>query len=160
MRTVVYRSLNPEPRVSVVFSLCRTSPTLYKHDSISAINPGIFHSDTDCRDAALDGNTRRCRDSSLRRTREANEFDAALFSLVWAGFMFVFFSLSGSKLPSYIHRRCSLRLPCSSVQRLATVDGRRLAWQLMPVAVLAAAGLLQCRLRRAARQRCAASVVV
>ena len=78
--------------------------------------------------------------AACRRTREANEFDAALFSLVWAGFMFVFFSLSGSKLPSYILPMFpALALLLGA--RLATVDGRRLAWQLMPVAVLAAAGL-------------------
>ena len=37
-----------------------------------------------------------------RAPAEANGFRWRVFCLVWAGFVFVFFSLSGSKLPSYI----------------------------------------------------------
>ena len=42
MRTVVYRSLNPEPRVSRGFSLCTNISNAIRARFISAINPGIF----------------------------------------------------------------------------------------------------------------------
>jgi len=77
--------------------------------------------------------------TALRRTR-CREFDPTLFLLIWAGFIFVFFSASGSKLPSYI-------LPIFPAlalligARLATINGRTLAWQLAPVLVLGVAGL-------------------
>lgn len=63
------------------------------------------------------------------------------FLLIWAVFIFVFFSLSGSKLASYI-------LPIFPAlalligERLSRIEGRRLFWQILPVAFLAAAGLL------------------
>ena len=67
-------------------------------------------------------------------------FDPLLFALLWAGFIFLFFSASGSKLPSYI-------LPIFPALaliiglRLKTITGRTLAWQLVPIAAIAAAGL-------------------
>ena len=67
-------------------------------------------------------------------------FDPTLFSLLWAGFIFAFFSVSGSKLPSYI-LPIFPALALLVALRLATISGRTLAWQLAPVAVLALAGL-------------------
>lgn len=77
--------------------------------------------------------------AALRRSR-SRTFDPTLFLLLWAGFIFVFFSASGSKLPSYI-------LPIFPALalliglHLGTIRGRRLALQLLPIALLAAAGL-------------------
>jgi 4-amino-4-deoxy-L-arabinose transferase-like glycosyltransferase len=77
---------------------------------------------------------------SLRNVR-INGFKPKRFLLIWAVFIFVFFSLSGSKLASYI-------LPIFPAlalligEHLSRIDGRRLFWQILPVAFLAAAGLL------------------
>ncbi|MDP3483709.1 MAG: glycosyltransferase family 39 protein [Sulfuricella sp.] len=71
----------------------------------------------------------------------AQRFKPKRFLLIWAAFIFVFFSLSGSKLASYI-------LPIFPAlalligEHLSRIDGRRLFWQILPVAFLAAAGLL------------------
>lgn len=68
-------------------------------------------------------------------------FKPKRFLLIWAVFIFVFFSLSGSKLASYI-------LPIFPAlalligDHLSRIDGRRLFWQILPVAFLAAAGLI------------------
>ncbi|MDO9063948.1 MAG: glycosyltransferase family 39 protein, partial [Sulfuricella sp.] len=68
-------------------------------------------------------------------------FKPKRFLLIWAVFIFVFFSLSGSKLASYI-------LPIFPAlalligEHLSRIDGRRLFWQILPVAFLATAGLL------------------
>ena len=67
-------------------------------------------------------------------------FDPLLFTLLWAGFIFAFFSASGSKLPSYI-LPIFPALALIIALRLTTISGRTLAWQLTPVAVIAAAGL-------------------
>ena len=75
-----------------------------------------------------------------RLAKDAN-FDPLLFTVLWAGFIFAFFSVSDSKLPSYI-------LPIFPALaliiglRLTTISGRALAWQLAPIAVLAVAGLI------------------
>jgi 4-amino-4-deoxy-L-arabinose transferase-like glycosyltransferase len=75
------------------------------------------------------------------RQRGNDGFDPRLFLLLWSGFIFFFFSLSGSKLPSYI-------LPIFPAlalligRYLATVSGKVLAWQLAPIAVLALAGIV------------------
>jgi 4-amino-4-deoxy-L-arabinose transferase-like glycosyltransferase len=75
-----------------------------------------------------------------QRTSDAH-FDPLFFSLLWAGFIFAFFSASGSKLPSYI-------LPIFPAlalvigRRLTSISGRVFAWQLVPVALLAIAGLI------------------
>ncbi|MBU1690439.1 MAG: glycosyltransferase family 39 protein [Gammaproteobacteria bacterium] len=77
---------------------------------------------------------------SLRNTCH-HGFKPKRFLLIWAVFIFVFFSLSGSKLASYI-------LPIFPAlalligDHLSRIDGRRLFWQILPVAFLAAAGLL------------------
>ncbi|MHB1591898.1 MAG: phospholipid carrier-dependent glycosyltransferase [Sulfuricella sp.] len=68
-------------------------------------------------------------------------FKPKRFLLIWAVFIFVFFSLSDSKLPSYI-------LPIFPAlalligERFSRIDGRRLFWQILPVAFLSAAGML------------------
>ncbi len=68
-------------------------------------------------------------------------FKPKRFLLIWAVFIFVFFSLSGSKLASYI-------LPIFPAlalligDHLSRIDGRRLFWQILPVAFLAMAGLM------------------
>jgi 4-amino-4-deoxy-L-arabinose transferase-like glycosyltransferase len=77
---------------------------------------------------------------TLKRSRTAS-FDPTLFLLLWAGFIFVFFSASGSKLPSYI-LPVFPALALVIAVRLTTISGRALAWQLAPVAILALAGLI------------------
>ncbi|MEO7728456.1 MAG: glycosyltransferase family 39 protein [Burkholderiales bacterium] len=67
-------------------------------------------------------------------------FDPRFFSLLWAGFIFAFFSLSGSKLPSYI-LPIFPALALITGLRLANIDGRALAWQIAPLALLGAGGL-------------------
>ncbi len=90
--------------------------------------------------AARSGETGEGADVSLRDVCH-NGFKPKRFLLIWAVFIFVFFSLSDSKLPSYI-------LPIFPAlalligERLSRIDGRRLFWQILPIAFLAAAGLL------------------
>src|SRR5258706_9040846 len=78
---------------------------------------------------------------ACKRLGKDDRFDPLLITLLWAGFIFAFFSASGSKLPSYI-------LPIFPALalviglRLTSISGRTLAWQLVPVAVLAGAGLI------------------
>jgi 4-amino-4-deoxy-L-arabinose transferase-like glycosyltransferase len=76
-----------------------------------------------------------------RRASGGAGFDSTLFLLLWAGFIFVFFSISGSKLASYI-LPIFPALALLIAVRLTTICGRTLAWQLAPVAVLALAGLI------------------
>jgi 4-amino-4-deoxy-L-arabinose transferase-like glycosyltransferase len=77
--------------------------------------------------------------SASRRNRVA-EFDTTLFLLLWSGFIFIFFSASGSKLPSYI-------LPIFPAlalligDYLTRISGRALALQLLPMAALGLAGV-------------------
>jgi 4-amino-4-deoxy-L-arabinose transferase-like glycosyltransferase len=75
------------------------------------------------------------------RRRTSGGFDPTLFLLLWAGFIFVFFSISGSKLASYI-LPIFPALALLIAVRLTTISGRTLARQLAPVAVLALAGLI------------------
>jgi len=69
------------------------------------------------------------------------QFKPKRFLLIWAVFIFVFFSLSGSKLASYI-------LPIFPAlalligDHLSRINGRRLFWQILPVTFLATACLL------------------
>ncbi len=73
-------------------------------------------------------------------TPTANGFSWQRFALVWSAFVFVFFSASGSKLPSYI-------LPMFPVLAFVTgwllsqIDSRTLARLVWPVAVAAGAVL-------------------
>jgi 4-amino-4-deoxy-L-arabinose transferase-like glycosyltransferase len=64
----------------------------------------------------------------------AESFDAPMFLALWCGVVFVFFSISGSKLPAYI-------LPL--VPTLAVLIGRWLA-EARPHRLLAAQALLAC----------------
>ncbi len=69
------------------------------------------------------------------------KFQARRLLLIWCGFVLLFFSASGSKLPSYI-----LPLfPAGALLtgwRLASVPGTRLAWAIAPMSLLGLAGLL------------------
>ena len=68
-------------------------------------------------------------------------FQVRRFLLVWCAFVFAFFSVSGSKMPSYI-----LPLfPAAALLtgwRLTTMRGTTLAWQIAPMIPLAAAALV------------------
>ena len=68
-------------------------------------------------------------------------FHVRRFLVIWCVFVFVFFSVSGSKLPSYI---LPLFPPLALLAgwRLDSISGRALAWQIAPMAVLAAAALV------------------
>lgn len=72
---------------------------------------------------------------------DKNAFQPKRFMLIWAVFIFVFFSMSSSKLPSYI-------LPIFPAlalligDRLSHLSSRTLFWQTMPILILAVAGLL------------------
>ena len=74
-------------------------------------------------------------------TPTANGFSWQRFALVWSAFVFVFFSASGSKLPSYI-------LPMFPVLAFVTgwllcgIDSKWLARLIWPVAIAAGAVLL------------------
>ena len=61
--------------------------------------------------------------------------------LIWCAFVFLFFSASGSKLPSYI-----LPLfPAAALLtgwRLSSISGTRLAWQILPMSLLGLGGLI------------------
>jgi 4-amino-4-deoxy-L-arabinose transferase-like glycosyltransferase len=63
-------------------------------------------------------------------------FNPQRFLLIWAVFIFVFFSASSSKLPSYI-------LPIFPAlalligKRLSEINGKTLAWQMLPMLALA-----------------------
>ena len=77
---------------------------------------------------------------AVKRLTGGKEFDPAVFALLWAGFIFVFFSLSGSKLPSYILPMFPALALIVGIY-LVTVNGRTFAYQLATIAVLALAGL-------------------
>lgn len=68
------------------------------------------------------------------------EFQPNRFLLIWAVFIYAFFSYSDSKLPSYILPI----FPATALligQRLAGMTGSRLFWQIIPTAILGAVGL-------------------
>ena len=68
-------------------------------------------------------------------------FQPRRFLLIWCGFVLLFFSASGSKLPSYI-----LPLfPAAALLtgwRLGSVSGTKLAWQVLPMSLLGLVGLI------------------
>jgi len=74
------------------------------------------------------------------RRESGRRFQPKRFLLIWVGFIFLFFSASSSKLPSYI-------LPIFPAlalligARLTDMSARRLAWLAGPVVLAAAAGL-------------------
>jgi len=67
--------------------------------------------------------------------REAKPFNAARFLLVWAVFIYVFFSVSGSKLPSYLLPMFPA-LALLMGKRIAEMRERVLFWQVAPVVPL------------------------
>jgi 4-amino-4-deoxy-L-arabinose transferase-like glycosyltransferase len=74
------------------------------------------------------------------RREPGSRFQPKRFLLIWAGFIFVFFSASSSKLPSYILPMFpALALLIGA--RLTEMPARRLAWLAGPVMLAAAAGL-------------------
>ena len=68
--------------------------------------------------------------------RAANGFSWPRFCLVWALFVFVFFSISGSKLPSYILPMFPA-LALVIGRQLTSLPARTLAWAVLPLAVVA-----------------------
>lgn len=70
-----------------------------------------------------------------------NGFSWRRFALVWAGFVFVFFSASGSKLPSYILPLFPV-LMLLAASHLCEIDGRLLTRLTWPQVVLAAVALV------------------
>jgi len=67
--------------------------------------------------------------------REVKPFNAARFLLVWAVFIYVFFSISGSKLPSYLLPMFPA-LALLMGKRIAEMRARVLFWQIAPVVPL------------------------
>ncbi|MDD5058663.1 MAG: glycosyltransferase family 39 protein [Sideroxydans sp.] len=78
-------------------------------------------------------------DSMLRAWRgsvqKAKEFSAERFLLVWAIFIYVFFSISGSKLPSYLLPMFPA-LALLMGKQIADMQARRLFWLIAPVALV------------------------
>lgn len=76
-----------------------------------------------------------------RTTDAGMTFQPRRFLLVWCVFIFLFFSVSGSKLPSYI-------LPLFPAAALLTgwwltrISGRSLGWQLLPLSVFSVIALI------------------
>ena len=75
-------------------------------------------------------------DALLRTWRtsvqKAKEFSAERFLLVWAVFIYFFFSISGSKLPSYLLPMFPA-LALLMGKQIAAMDARRLFWLIAPV---------------------------
>jgi 4-amino-4-deoxy-L-arabinose transferase-like glycosyltransferase len=75
-------------------------------------------------------------DSMLRTWRTSvrsdKSFNPERFLLVWAVFIYVFFTMSGSKLPSYLLPMFPA-LVLLMGKRLVTMHERTLIWQLLPV---------------------------
>ena len=77
--------------------------------------------------------------SAWKRDSTASSFELRRFLLIYIGVIFLFFSTSQSKLPSYI-------LPVFPAialllgEWLGHVRGRKLVWLILPIAVLALAG--------------------
>ncbi len=65
---------------------------------------------------------------------DANGFSWERFCLAWAGFVFVFFSVSGSKLPGYILPMFPALALCIGFELTRTTP-RTLAWLVLPLAI-------------------------
>lgn len=76
-----------------------------------------------------------------KSAQPSREFQPQRFLLIWAAFIFVFFSLSSSKLPSYILPMFPALALLIGV-RLTAINGRTLALQVLPVALLALVGMV------------------
>jgi 4-amino-4-deoxy-L-arabinose transferase-like glycosyltransferase len=68
-------------------------------------------------------------------------FQVKRFLLIWCVFVFAFFSVSGSKLPSYILPLFPA-LALLTGWRLSRISGTSLAWQMAPMLLLGAAALI------------------
>lgn len=68
------------------------------------------------------------------------DFQPGRFLLIWAVFIFFFFSISGSKLPSYI-LPIFPALALLTGRYLADMRDKTLFWQILPMTLLALAGL-------------------
>ncbi len=76
------------------------------------------------------------RQAGLIRAVTGNTFNPARFLLIWAVFVYVFFSISGSKLPSYLLPM----LPALALlmgRRLSEIRERVLFWQIAPAVPVA-----------------------
>lgn len=63
------------------------------------------------------------------------QFHAERFLLIWAVFIYVFFSISGSKLPSYLLPMFPA-LALLMAQRIVTLKPRTLFWQVLPALLM------------------------
>ena len=75
------------------------------------------------------------------KPQPGDKFQVRRFLLIWCALVFLFFSASGSKLPSYILPL----LPAAALLtgwRLTTIKGPTLAWHLAPFTLLGAGALL------------------
>ncbi len=77
-----------------------------------------------------------------KNSSRGNAFNPERFLLIWAIFIYVFFSVSGSKLPSYLLPMFPA-LALLMGKQLAEMNGRRLFWLVAPILplVLLALGL-------------------
>jgi 4-amino-4-deoxy-L-arabinose transferase-like glycosyltransferase len=73
-----------------------------------------------------------------RRAPRVAGFDTQLVLLIWTAFIFVFFSISQSKLPSYI-LPIFPSLALLMGKRLAEVETTHLTWQILPIGLLSVA---------------------
>ena len=73
-------------------------------------------------------------------TRSDKAFNPERFLLIWAVFIYLFFSVSGSKLPSYLLPMFPA-LALLMGKQLAEMDERRLFWLIAPLLPLALLGL-------------------
>lgn len=69
-------------------------------------------------------------------TQQVREFSPERFLLVWAVFIYFFFSISGSKLPSYLLPMFPA-LALLMGKQIAEMESRRLFWLILPVLFIA-----------------------
>jgi 4-amino-4-deoxy-L-arabinose transferase-like glycosyltransferase len=69
------------------------------------------------------------------KVQAENRFNSQRFLLIWAVFIYFFFSISGSKLPSYLLPMFPA-LALLMGNRIADMKGRVLLWQIVPALVL------------------------
>ncbi len=77
-------------------------------------------------------NTARARQPGRNSHREDKPFNAERFLLIWAVFIYLFFTVSGSKLPSYLLPMFPA-LALLMGKRIAGMRERVLFWQLAPI---------------------------
>ncbi len=87
-----------------------------------------------------DNSTRALAHSGLRTFGSNKAFNPERFLLIWAVFIYLFFSVSGSKLPSYLLPMFPA-LALLMGKQLAVMTERRLFWLVAPMLPLALLGL-------------------